>query len=249
MTDYNFFTCVVAGNDPHKLMEKYDKKIEVDRHLRYKFSDREKIKTIAIADLSANIQNGEIPKNERSIYKSMRNDIMKMSSEEYFFKLAEDNMFDVDPKTNDLYSVENDDGFWTYYHEGKFVNPFKLKDGTESYQALKGDIDWDATNSVKKYEYETAWDTVMGGKVPLDEKERKIYENMKNRTAYFEKFGSRENYVLTCTAFWGYAFVSENGHKILDEMTNQFIWVKNFYKRFIEPLDDSTMLTIFECRK
>ena len=44
-------------------------------------------------------------------------------------------------------------------------------------------------------------------------------------------------------------FVDENKWTELDETTSQFEWVKNFYDRFIKPLDDNTLLTIFECKK
>ena len=90
---------------------------------------------------------------------------------------------------------------------------------------------------------------VMEGSEPQNDNETQIYENMKARTAYFEKFGSKENYVLVNTAFWGYAFVSENGWIELEDDMDQFEWVKNFYIRFIEPLPDDTLLTIYECNK
>ena len=73
---------------------------------------------------------------------------------------------------------------------------------------------------------------------------------MKNRTMYFSKFKTKENYVIHSTAFWGYAFLSEKtGWKELEEHMNQFDWVSHFYDNFIKPLDENTLLTIFECKK
>ena len=71
---------------------------------------------------------------------------------------------------------------------------------------------------------------------------------MKNRRAYFEHFGNKENYVVSNVAFWGYAFLSEEtGWVELEDNMDQVEWVKNFYKRFIEPLDDDTLITVCEC--
>jgi hypothetical protein len=73
---------------------------------------------------------------------------------------------------------------------------------------------------------------------------------MKNREGYFMKFGTRENYIVTSTAFWGYAFVSENIEWIeMEPHVNQFEWVSNYYDRFIKPLSNDTLLTIYECKK
>ena len=40
--------------------------------------------------------------------------------------------------------------------------------------------------------YEIAWDMVMGNKKPKNEYEKNIYENMKNRTEYFQRFKTKE---------------------------------------------------------
>ena len=85
---------------------------------------------------------------------------------------------------------------------------------------------------------------------PTNENEKQIYENIKARTASFEKFGTKENYVLSNTAFWAYAFVTTTGHWLeLEDDMDQFVWVGKFYETFIEPLPDDTLLTIYECTK
>ena len=90
---------------------------------------------------------------------------------------------------------------------------------------------------------------VMEGKTPSNEEETIIYENMKNRTQYFQSFGNRETYVASNTAFWGYAFLSEDVEWIDMEEHEQFSWIMQFYDLFIKPLPDDTILTIIECRK
>ena len=97
--------------------------------------------------------------------------------------------------------------------------------------------------------YSRAWEMVMEDSKPENDYEKQIYKNMKARTAYFEKFGTKENYIIVNTAFWGYAFVSKNGWAELEDEMDQFVWVRNFYPLFIEPLSDDTLLTIYECQK
>ncbi len=97
--------------------------------------------------------------------------------------------------------------------------------------------------------YDRAWEMVMYGSGPVNDYENQIYDNMKARTAYFEKFGNKEAYVLSNTAFWAYAFVSKNGWIELEDNVDQFTWVRNFYEMFIDPLPDDTLLTIYECQK
>ena len=70
---------------------------------------------------------------------------------------------------------------------------------------------------------------------------------MKNRMAYFDNFEDREHYIASMTAFWGLAFVDKSGWYELDGKQKQFDWVVNFYDRFIKPLPDDTLLTIYEC--
>ena len=122
-------------------------------------------------------------------------------------------------------------------------------DGREVFQARKKDVDWAKMHLNGKKVYENAWDMVMGKKQPKTDEEKIIYENMRNRVEYFRLFETKDNYVMQSTAFWAYAFVDENKWTELDETTSQFEWVKNFYDRFIKPLDDNTLLTIFECKK
>ena len=89
----------------------------------------------------------------------------------------------------------------------------------------------------------------MEGKKPETDKEEKIYNNMKNRTGYFQKFGTKEKYVASCTAFWGYAFLDKSGWKELEPDQDQFEWMISYWDRFIKPLPDDTLLTIYECTK
>jgi hypothetical protein len=102
---------------------------------------------------------------------------------------------------------------------------------------------------VNREVYEFAWDSVMEGKEPTTDNEKIIYENMKNRVAYFSAFKDKETYVLSNISFWTYAYLDENGWVECDEETSQFEWVKNFYDKYINKLDDKKLITIYECTR
>ena len=73
---------------------------------------------------------------------------------------------------------------------------------------------------------------------------------MKDKQAYFEKFETKENYITSNTAFWGYAFLSDiTGWLDAEDIEDQFVWMSNFYDLYIKNLPDDTLLTIYECKK
>ena len=86
--------------------------------------------------------------------------------------------------------------------------------------------------------------------MPNDEHEKVLFENMKNMTSYFKKFETKDNYIVSNTAFWGYAFLSDmNGWLDAENEEDQFAWMSNYYDVFIKNLPEDTLLTIYECRK
>lgn len=246
MDNYNFFETIVAGENPQELMKPYDKKIKVDEYIVYKFEDAKKLKEKTISVYN-NILLTDIPEVTKEYYKDEINDLKEMSDEDAFFYLTYDYTYD---ENNNAVSRDNPNGKYSFYQTGKlFSVPFITNDCREIYQARKGEIDWNKMHLNGTEIYEIAWDMVMNNRKPRTDYEKQIYENMKNRTAYFQSFGNKENYIIHSTAFWAYAFVDENGWYELESDINQFDWVSNFYEKFIEPLDDNILLTIYECKK
>jgi hypothetical protein len=246
---YNHFVAIVAGDNPEVLMSPFDKNIESEPRVVYRYADADKIRERYLAIYETIASHPDIvdplikedAKDKVEIIKSQ-------SPAEFFLDLTED--YEHDPETGDAITKENPEGRWSSYRIGKlFSVPFILKDGTETFQARKGDINWEVMHLHGGEIYERAWDMVMNGSKPETEYEEQIYNNMKNRTAYFDKFGTKENYVLGNTAFWGYAFVSKNGWLELEDDMDQFKWVGTYYESFIDPLPDDTLLTIYECTK
>ena len=247
--DYRHFVAIVAGDNPEALMIPYDSMKEVEPYVVYKFADALTIKEKYLAMYEAILNGSELNETEKE---EVREDYREMKDEspvELFYDITDG--YEYDDETGDAISRKNPNGKWKSFCLGKvFSVPFVTLDGKETYQAKKSEIKWDAVHLNGQEVYRRAWEMVMEGSKPENETETLIYENMKNRTAYFQKFGTKENYVVSSTAFWGYAFVSEKtGWVELEDNQDQFDWVSKFYDRFIKPLPENTKLTIFECTK
>lgn len=237
----NHFNVLVAGENHAELMKIHDTNFVVDEYVAYRFKDAEKYKQQYIESLEA------VKESDPSVAELIE-EIKREDPEDFYLYLTSE--YELDPNTGDALCSKNPYGKYDSARiAGRFAMPFKLKDGSESYSARKGDIDWSQMVS-DRLPYELAWDLVMEGKKPKGEYEKRIFNNMKNRTAYFDAFGNKENYVLVSTAFWCYAFVSKKGEWTeLEETANQFDWVRDFYNRFVKNLKDDTLLTLYECTR
>lgn len=247
---YNHFVALVAGDNPEVLMSPYDKNLKTEPRVAYYYADAGKLRAEYIKLYKALVASDEIPEGPfKEDAKDKLAVIENQTDDDFYFDLTAD--YEYDKETGDALTTENPNGKWSSYRLGKlFSVPFILKDGTETFQAKKGDINWELMHLHGGEIYASAWEMVMEGKQPSNQYEEQIYKNMKERTAYFEKFGTKENYVLSNTAFWAYAFVTKTGNWLeLEDDMDQFLWVGKFYDSFIEPLPDDTLLTIYECVK
>jgi hypothetical protein len=246
---HRHFTLVVVGDNHAEMVKKYNKNLKVKKHLVYKFEDAEKlyqkklfILNSLINEVKDNDERKEFLTDEYNYYKEL--DYL-----EYYTELTEGLI--IDDETGDAYTDKNPDGKYdTARVAGVYALPLIDKNGNETYSCKKGDVDWSRIHLFNTYPYEVAWDTVMGGKEPENDAEKYIYENMKNRTTYFEYYVTKENYVKSSTSFWGYAFLSEEtGWLELEDNMSQIEWVSNFYDKFIVPLKEEDIITIYECTR
>jgi hypothetical protein len=238
----------VAGDNPDELMKPYDRRNEEEPYVKYHFKDARKIKEKYI-ELYEGILNNDNETVDKDALREIVEDLKDMSVEEFYEELTEG--LTIDDETGDAISTENREGRFNYYELGKWFSiPFLLKDGREVFQAKKSEIDWNRLHLGGGDIYKRAWEMVMDDSEPTNDYEKTIYENMKDKISYFKKFETKENYVISNTAFWGYAFVSEKqGWMDASEAESQFTWMSCFYDMFIDKLPDDTMLTIYECKK
>ena len=244
--DYRHFVCIVAGDNPEELMEKYNRNRKVEPYIVYQYSDAEKLRQQYIESYQEMLASGQSEYDEEYIKETIL-DLSEMSADDFYYDLTDGLI--IDSENGNALSDANKDGKYSYYNIGKlFSVPFLTKDGRELFQARKKDIDWDKIHLSNSYIYERAWDMVMNGSKPENEYEQQILDNMGNKITYFKKFENKENYVISNTAFWGFAFLSEKtGWIEATETDDQFVWMANYYNVFIQNLDDDTLLTIYEC--
>ena len=247
MENYSHFVTIVAGENPVESIDKFKDKGENKLTLAYRYKDAELVKhthTLMAKEYLKQVDS-EFEKMElEDIIETLEN----QSIDEFWKDLSEEYEMDED---KNLYTDKNLESKCSSYNIGKNLSlPFTLKDGTTSFQARKGDVDWEQMH-LRDYDmYIRTWELAMEGEIPLNDIEKNIKKNMSNMRDYFMFFGDKETYASHCSAFWGYAFLDEEGWWTdLSFETNQIDWVLNYYEKFIEPLPNNTLLTVFECRK
>ena len=244
--NYRHFTLIIVGNNPDQLVEKYDNNLIVDPYIVYYFKDREKYRKQFIESYE-NALTMVNDKNERAKIISRIDEIKNKDDVDFYVELTDG--YIIDDKTGDAYSRKNINGRYDSCTKAKhFAVPLINLQGDEVFSERKKNIDWKKIHLDNQYTYEFVWDSVMNGLQPKTEEEKTLYENMKNRSMYLEQFKTRENYLLSNTSFWGYAFLSEKtGWIEPDNKMEQFEWVKNFYDRFIKPLGENELINVYEC--
>jgi len=247
MENYSHFVTIVAGEHPYSLMEEYEDKNMGELHVKYYYKDAGRMKAQHLQMAKAFLENVDNDYDKLEL-EDIIETLETQSIEEFWEDLSEG--YDLDDDNNIL-SSENELAKVSSFNIGKNLSvPFILKDGTTVFQARKGDVDWDKMHLHDYDMYIRTWELAMEGETPLNDVEKNIKKNMSNMRDYFMFFGDKETYASHCSAFWGYAFLGEDGIWYdLTYETNQIEWVLGYYDTYIKPLPDDTLLTIFECRK
>lgn len=242
--DYRHFVCIVAGEAPDELLRPYNATIDAEPYIKFKKDDASKILKMYIKTYEGYLDNP--PKGlSYDIIEDTIDDLKNMSAGDFFKRLSINE--EVDSEGNIL-SRRNPNGKYKYCNVGKlFSIPFITKDGKEAYSSQKKDIDWNKVHGGGEELYKRAWEMVMEHSEPKTETDHVIFNNMKDMVGYLTKFETKENYVTSNTAFWGYAFLSDTTGWMDASKTQQFEWMKNYYDVFIKPLPEDTLLTIYEC--
>ena len=247
-TNSKFYSLMVVGENPKSIVEKYGSEYKTEPYVKYKYLNAKKYQDTAIKALDtmlANIDKIGLPPTTKEALENRLDTIKKLSPFEYYRELTDGMYYD---ENGNALSEENPNVKYNTCRIGRnFCIPLKLKDGSESYNALAKDVDWDSMNGANKEVYEAAWELVVDRREPLDEQEKTIYESMKDKEAYFSNFKSKEDYVTYSTAYWNYAYADENGWVDVDDNGNEEKWINEFYSRFVENLKPNDLVTIFEC--
>ena len=245
-----FFSVMAVGDNPDEIMSKYDLSLKVKPYVRFRYKDASKIK-----EKTVKVYSDIIKDHKKFLLNEMQEDYLKekikainnMSPFEYYREITNGLYYD---ENGDALSDENPNGKWKTYNIGNhFSLPFTLKDGSEKYQAINNEIDWESMRFKNRKVYEDAWDLVHNIRQPETDDEKLIYENMKDKTNYFSRFKDRESYAIYNSAYWNFAYVDENKWIGMDDDNKEMDWIENYYDRFVKNIDQNAKITIFECTK
>ena len=244
-----FLSVMVVGNEPEKLMEKYDNALKVEPYIKYKYLDAAKLKANAekmLAEIANDPDKFTLSKTQTEYFKERLKAIISMSAFEYYRTITDGLYYD---ENGNALSEENPNGKWDKYNLGKnFSYPLKLKNGGESYQALAKDIDWDIMHMNPEYVklFETIWALVIDDDDPSTKQEEDLKNNWVTKKNYLSNFKTVDEFVAHNCAYWNYAFLDETGWHDVDDSKNEKEWISGFFENFIDKLKDDDLVTIFE---
>lgn len=251
-----FFVAIVAGKDHAETMNGFDdSKLTDEPYVVYRYKDAAKIRANRISFLEKLINHDEFSGDDslhteaRASLEAELDYIRSLDDTDFYLLVTES--YDIDEKTGDAVTRKNPNGKFSYHRMGEnFSYPFILKDGSLSYSTRKGDIAWDKVHrSLGEAEkFAATWEMVIDGRKPMNEEEEKIFRNMQSFRNYLLSFKTKETYIVSNTSFWAHAFVNDGKWTEYDG-TGQLPWMTGFFDRFIAPLHDDTLLTIYECKR
>lgn len=245
------FMVLVVGDNHEELIGQYSKAANNEPHVIYKFSDVKKYRNNYINGYKTVLKqllDNNASQEEINTIQMIINDYESMSDIDFFCDLASD--YEIDSETGNAISYENDNAKYDYAVVDKYLSyQMVTKDGKSVYSARKKDLDFSKFHLTNTLPYEVAWETVVDGREPINDNEKKIFDNMKRYPNYFSNFKDKEHYVKSSTSFWCYAYLDQNGWIEIGDNDNQFEWVTEFYDRFIKKLNDDDLITIYDCVK
>lgn len=249
------FSLVTAGDNPDEFLKKYDLKLEVTPYLVYEGSKANYYKENYISLLNTMVSDDKLnlPETAKKDIIANITKLKEMDDQEFFSQMSESNLSDgcfYDPKTNNILSNHNPAGKWMEKElGGNYTITLVKKDGTLSTNLLKSDIDWDILRNKGKNSLAIAWDTVVDKKIPVTEKEKKIFFNMKDKKDYLISFKTKNNYISVSSSWWAYAFVDKDNWYDMDDGNNigNWGWMTGFYDRFIDKLPNDTLISVYSC--
>ena len=249
MKGSNFFSLLVVGDNPKEMVEPYNVANNVETYVKYKFDDAAKLKKVAIKvtekilDAKNEVQLSDMV----SEYLEDRLNALKhMTDFEYYSSLTMGMEYD---ENGNALATENPNGKWKTCEIGKHLCvPFRLKTGEDVFEAKVKDVDWEYMNNGKAADYELVWKLLHNEKEATTDKEKQIVADWATHGKYLSQFDSMEQFVTYSSSYFTNAILDTDGWQDMTD-SNTYVWIANFYRKFISRLDPETQLTVFECTK
>ena len=239
---------IAAGENPDERVFEFSLLKEVPPYVLYRAKDAQKLRNLKIKEWGEICRTPEDFGVPKEYAEEQLQELIEMDDDEFFDDLTRG--YETDDDGNAISRMNPEGRFVAATRGGSFAQPFLLKDGTTAYQAKKSDIDWSKIHMNKEYVnlYERTWEMCMEGLEPVSDVDRQVYENMRDKKSYFEKFKDKQEYVASCSSFWAFAFLNDADIWLDadDCPVSQFEWMSTYYDRFIKRLPDGVELTIFE---
>lgn len=256
----NFMKILVVGDNPDEHIKRYDLATKVEPYVTHVFDNKKSDRKKALRVLSNVLSNKDIIPLSTYLSASiekLHGEISRMTDFEYYLKICEGCWFNEE--TGDAMSNINKDAEYQYAtsydklcrkmgENVGFIQPFILKDGTVAFSAKKGDVNWkdihfapDCVDECRK-----VWELCVEKREPVNDDERKIYDENYQSVNYFNTFNIFDEYMIHNSAFWCDGIIIDGKYIKCDG--DQRAWEKEFYKKFIKPLSDDTLLTLYEAK-
>lgn len=249
-TKSKFFSVMVVGDDPEKIMEQYDANKKSEPYVKYEYLKASKYQERAIKALSKILEESDkigFPPNVQETLTNRLKTLKQMSSFEYYKDLTEGMYYD---ENGNALTDENPMARWNTSTIGRnFSLPLLLHNGEETYSAMAKDVDWEAMQWKNSNIYQAAWELVVEKREPINDEEKQIYESMKDKEGYFSNFKDKEAYVIYSSSYWNYAYVDDDGWHDMDSDCNgnEMEWITNFFEKYVKNIKPTDKVSIFEC--
>lgn len=239
---------IVAGENQDQRVFEFSRLREVPPYIVYRVEDTEKLRKIKIKEWEEIARNPKAFGVPKEYAEDQIRELIMEDGDDFFADLTAG--YETDEDGNAISRMNPEGKFLSASRGGSFAQPFLLKDGTTAYEAKKSDIAWEEIHMNKEFInlYERTWEMCVEGLEPVSDVDKQVYENMRGKMDYFEKFKNKEEYVTSCSSFWAFAFLNDVDIWLDadDCPVSQFDWMSTYYDRFIKSLPDDTILTIFE---
>lgn len=244
------YTVMVIGENIEEILAPYDENLQVDPYINT-LSDKVLAEFEHVYNEYKNRKENGKELSEIGEYTLTRPPIRE------WWKRYHGEELDAD---GNALSTYNPDSKWDWYSVGgRWSGSLITKKQHTVDQAKKGDIDWDAMEQESYKDVLEEWDRWFlpkGNKDSYAAHYNKEYV-LNERKRLLRVYGDRETYAKVVGKYAPYACVDTHGwhapgrmgwfgssSESNDEME---AWIKTFYKKFIEPLSDDTMITIVDC--
>lgn len=243
----DYFSVLVIGDEPDEQIAKFDSMTDVSKpYILYNYSDMNKLRSNKLKiyeELLKRFNNG---REKESINKRI-DELKELTDQEYYQQLGELNSFD---EYNNIVSTENPDGKWlTCEKGGRIFSKYMLDyNGNGLVSAKKEEFDWPLfhMNQQRVDLYSRTWDLCIDNANPETDKDSTILKNMSPYKSTLKTFKDKEDYVKISCSFWTYAIVVNGVWCDMYGKDNN-TWICDFYDKFIKPLPNDKLITIYEC--